>query len=125
MAALLTHISTYADALAYLKGRRSAPAGNNTTLLAHPYLSNSDGTPRAIFVKLHGTNVVTYLSDGRIVLDTGGWRTVTTKDRLNRFTPADVRVYADLGDWYVRTREGVRPFDAYGHTIRPERQAAA
>lgn len=55
-----------------------------------------DGT---IVWRLHNTDVVTKLPDGRYVLNSGGWRTVTTKERINRYAP--VRVWSHKGEWYV------------------------
>ena len=40
------------------------------------------GAPKVIGLLLHKTFIVTFEPD-RIVLDTGGWWTVTTKDRIN------------------------------------------
>jgi hypothetical protein len=57
----------------------------------------------AIAVKLHRTDVVTFYRDGRVQLNTGGWQTVTTKDRFNTFSP--IRVYADKGVWYASDGE--------------------
>lgn len=50
-------------------------------------------------VKLHATDVVTIRPDSTYVLNTGGWYTVTTKDRINDFGPA--RVYSANGVWCV------------------------
>lgn len=55
--------------------------------------------PDVIALRLHATDVVTFYADGRIVLDSGGWLTVTTKDRMNY---ADgIRVSSQRGRWYV------------------------
>jgi len=50
-------------------------------------------------VKLHNTVVVYIHQSGRYSLDTGGWRTVTTKDRINRYSPA--RVHQNNNIWYI------------------------
>lgn len=50
-------------------------------------------------VRLHDTDVVTVRPDGSYTLDSGGWRTVTTKDRMNRYSPH--RVYSEKGMWYA------------------------
>jgi len=42
--------------------------------------------PGVIGIRLHGTHVV-ILSATRVVLNTGGWSTVTTKDRINKYLP--------------------------------------
>jgi hypothetical protein len=48
-----------------------------------------------IAVRLHSTDVITFHSDGRIDIATGGWDTVTTKDRINSFCA--VRVWSEHG----------------------------
>jgi hypothetical protein len=53
-------------------------------------------------VRLHDTDVVTLHPDGSYTLDSGGWRTVTTKDRINRYAP--VRLYSDKRVWWLRPR---------------------
>jgi DNA helicase TIP49 (TBP-interacting protein) len=84
-------IRTYQDAAEYLGAKSDRPLANNTRLQRR-----DDG---AIAVRLHSTDVVIYRQDGTAELYTGGWRTVTTKDRINTFSPA--RVYAERGRWYV------------------------
>jgi hypothetical protein len=64
---------------------------NNTYLHAR---SNGDYA-----VRLHSTDVVTIHADGTYSLNTGGWETVTTKDRINNYGPA--RVYSHRGTWAV------------------------
>jgi hypothetical protein len=54
----------------------------------------------SVAVRLHGTDVVTFMPDGRVKLDSGGWRTVTTKARMNEHARA-VRVYSERGRWFV------------------------
>ena len=66
-------------------------------------------------VRLHRTDIVTFKSNGDIVLSSGGWRTVTTKDRINRFAP--VRVHAERGVWYVSNGDAAIPF-VDGLTLR-------
>lgn len=61
-------------------------------------------------VRLHHTDVVTLHPDGSQTLDSGGWRTVTTKDRINAYAP--VRVFSDRGSWFVvPTFPGAGPID--------------
>ena len=52
-------------------------------------------------VRLHKTNIIEFLHrNGDIRLNSGGWQTVTTKERLNRFLPG-LRIYSDRGVWMV------------------------
>ena len=79
-----------------LKKRESKKVGNNTYLVRI--------SPETIGVRLHGTVVVQIHSDGTYTLDSGGWRTVTTKARINDFSP--VKVSQKKYDWFV----GDEPF---------------
>ena len=54
-------------------------------------------------VRLHETDIVTIHPDGRYTLNTGGWYTVTTKDRINTYAP--VRIYSMQNQWYLSTRD--------------------
>lgn len=82
---------------------KSKRVANNT--YAERYVG--DGTleePEAVGIRLHNTVVVKYTRTGELILDTGGWRTVTTKDRINSYTPNWVRVFSEKGEWRVSTR---------------------
>ena len=91
-------ITNYEQADALLTGRNHASRkiANNT------YLERRDDS---IAVRLHATDVVTYYPNGSVRLNTGGWFTVTTKDRIHRFCPATVG--SIKGRWYVN---GTIPF---------------
>ena len=56
---------------------------------------------KSIALVYHDTNVVTWYKDGSIQLDSGGYRTLTTKTRMNQGSP--FVVYQKNGLWYVRT----------------------
>ena len=91
------HIRSFEEAREYLGAKDGRPVANNTRV------ERREGG--AIAIRLHGTDVVTYRPDGSAVLNTGSWRTVTTKDRINTYAPAGVRVYSDRGAWKLY-REG-------------------
>ena len=52
-----------------------------------------------IGVVYHATPVVIYHRNGQVELNTGGWYSVTTKQRFGEYSPA--RVYSTNGVWYV------------------------
>ena len=83
---------TYAQAAEYLAGRDSVKLGNNTWLVR----LDCD----RIAVRLHDTYIVQFWPDGRVTLHTGGYYSVTTKERLNQFITG--RVYAHKYAWYYR-----------------------
>lgn len=49
-------------------------------------------------VRLHETEVVIHYPD-RVVLDSGGWQTATTKDRINKYST--IRIHQEKGIWYA------------------------
>lgn len=83
---------TYESASKLLASSKSGlkKIGNNT------YLHKVDG---GIGVRLHSTDVVVIHEDGTYTLDSGGWQTVTTKARINEFSPA--RLWQHKYVWYV------------------------
>lgn len=55
-------------------------------------------------IRLHKTEVVRFNGEV-IILDSGGWRTVTTKTRMNQTSNEyglGYSVFADKGIWYVK-----------------------
>jgi hypothetical protein len=90
-------IHSYADAAKAMGDRSSLKLANNTYLLAGPMQSSvSIGkafspcgvTETAYYaVCLHNTSVVIYWANGDVTLNTGGWKTVTTRDRMRAFFP--------------------------------------
>lgn len=78
-----------------------------------------DGTEA---VRYHDTDVVTFNLDGSVTLDSGGFRTVTTKNRINEYT--DLCLYQEKSIWYVGARgkekhvfhDGIT-FDAQGELV--------
>jgi hypothetical protein len=98
----------YADADAFIGSRDSRKVGNNT------YAERRAG--EAIAIRLHATDVVTFHADGSRVLDTGGWTTVTTKDRINAYA-FPFHVWSDRGTWKVSRRGEVVALYADGMRI--------
>ena len=54
-------------------------------------------------IRLHNTDVVTTLPNGNITLNSGGWKSSTTKDRVNTFSP--FRVSQSKGIWSVNGQD--------------------
>ena len=66
-----------------------------------------------ITVVYHNTRVVDVTPE-HITLDTGGWKTVTTKRRMNQASVQfnlGYSVYQQKGHWFVRYRGVTRQFD--------------
>jgi hypothetical protein len=93
MARMSATIRSYGDAVRFLNGAKSRKLGHNTWV-------EDCGDSVSIFY--HQTEIVRYYSTGEIQLDSGGWRSVTTKQRLSACSP--FQVYSEgNGDWAVRT----------------------
>jgi hypothetical protein len=84
-------MKTYKEAVNLLGQRESKKIGNNT------YLKKLEGGN--IGVKLHDTFVVTYTPNNSVILNSGGWKTVTTKARINEYT--DVRLSQKNSLWTI------------------------
>lgn len=84
----------YNEALSMVHGktnRKSRKIGNNT--YAEIEYDNS------VSIRLHGTAVVRFYPNGLVKLNSGGWQTSTTKDRINKYSP--VKVYQKKHVWYL------------------------
>lgn len=85
---------THTEAVKMVKGisyRTRRKVGNNT--YATIEYDNS------VSIELHGTKVVVFYPNGLVKLNSGGWRTSTTKDRINKYSP--VRVYQEKYQWFL------------------------
>ena len=56
-------------------------------------------------VIVYNTTVLTINQD-RITLNSGGYRTNLTKNRINKYLPDDYRLYQENHTWYVETPKG-------------------
>jgi len=82
-------MNTYKE-LKELSKTRKRKLSNNTYLVVR-----DDG---GFGIRLHDTEVVIHYKD-KIVLDSGGWYTVTTKARMNEYAPHTI--YQRNFNWFV------------------------
>ena len=75
--------------------KSSKLVANNTV----EYITH-DGT-RAI--RLYQTDVVIFHTDGSVELNTDGYQTVTTKARINKFSP--FTVFQEDFQWYIDSKD--------------------
>lgn len=108
--------STYEEALSVLNGRSTKKVANNTYLDRFKREQDRYTTGDPIALRLHHTDVATFFrrdsGDEYVVLNTGGWKTVTTKDRLNRVLRRNgANIYQEGQAWYLNLPEqGVTPY---------------
>ena len=88
---------TYAEIDAQLQGRNRE---------SRKYANNTYWQRRGenIALKLHNTDIVTLYPTGDMTLNTGGWYTVTTKERINRALPRVFYLHQEKGRWFVVNR---------------------
>lgn len=92
MAKTTTDARSHAEFDAWLGNKSSRKVSHNTYAERH----GDD-----IGIRLHATTIITYHPDGSVTFNSGGWRTVTTKDRLNNVGPRWLGVQSADGVWLV------------------------
>lgn len=68
--------------------------------------------------RLHDTDIITFAPNGNIILDSGGWQTVTTKQRMNHFLP-NGSIFQEKYIWYLAIN-GDQYVYQDGITIHPD-----
>lgn len=106
MAKLKATPKNFVEAQQVLGTKSSVRLGNNTFL---ERVQEDESFNLMIVVRLHRTNIVQFHSDGRVTLHTGGYYTVTTKERINQFIKG--RVYQKAHQWYLVRHRGELGFD--------------
>lgn len=96
----MTIIRSYGDCSA-LSYTRKRVIDNNTRLI-------TDDGPAMYHIKLHNTHIITYHENGDVVLNSGGWRTSTTKARMNEYSP--VQIWQGRGLWTAHWRGESYPY---------------
>jgi hypothetical protein len=81
----------YLKANEILAGRPSKKIANNT------YLKQRENG--SIAVMLHSTDIILFLASGMVKVDSGGWKTPTTKQRLNEYLEG-WQISQEKGIWY-------------------------
>lgn len=89
---------------AVLGNRESMKIANNTRL---ERASNGE----AITIRLHGTQIVTYWRNGAIVVNSGGYRSTTTKGRMNIVLPQRFGIFQKDYNWFVQVGDFANGFN--------------
>lgn len=89
-------------------------------------LDTGKGAYRDVTVELGGVTIHYYHqspivveSDGAYRLDSHGYRTSTTKERLNRYLPRGYKVIQRDYEWYVESWDPDAPYDEREPTREP------
>lgn len=72
-------------------------------------------------IRLHKTDIVTFKPNGKMVLNSGGWRTKTTMARIsNELKDNNYGIWADKGIWYVCDYIKQRTVAYYDNMVLPD-----
>lgn len=77
-------------------------------------------------VRLHSTDVVTFCPE-RIILNTGGWETATTKNRMNQASnqfQLGYHVFSRKGQMYLRMKDSTNAIPFSGNRLEIVRNHA-
>lgn len=77
----------------------------------------SDGT---VVVRYYETDIVSTTLDGTTTLNSGGFRTITTKKRINQHLFGSWNLYTNEGVWYLSDGKKERFIFRDGITINPD-----
>lgn len=100
--------TSYHDAEQRLDGAACVPLMANTVLIRVDVPVIGGNTERRYVVRYHRTNIVVFHPDGRVTLNTDGYRTVSTKQRINAcLFGRGVRVCTERRTWYIVRRDGI------------------
>lgn len=90
-------LKNWTDADKALGTRDRKKVANNTWLERHE---------NTIALRLHNTDIVTWATPNRAILNVGGWFTVTTANRINQVLPNGVSQYSKRGRWMLKQADG-------------------
>lgn len=82
----------FQDLTSALKNRLTKKLANNT------YARRID--EQTIAIQLHQTDILTFSKSGKVILNSGNWRTPTTKGRLNSYLP-EMYISQSKGQWFL------------------------
>lgn len=110
------NMHTYSNLLRILNGRDTRKGtGTATTIRRLPH--------GEVVVRYHATDILIAHPDGNVVLNSGGWRTATTKKKINQYLFA-AHIYQAAGVWYlVGSNHTAEFFD--GITLRIDNEVVA
>lgn len=126
-------VRDYASAAQYLAQGRGGAGGASKVGADRPMPNGHHARlrrvdERSIALRLHETDVLTWHAPqgsgraltgadaGTVTLDSGGWRTVTTKARMNDYLPPGWRLWSERGTWWL----ALRPWSIGDHQVMVE-----
>lgn len=69
-------------------------------------------------VRYYDTDVVVYHPDGRIVVQTGGYKTLSTRERISGYSPC--QIWQEKGTWHFQYKDKHYLFTESVYTLHPD-----
>src|SRR5688572_14839133 len=88
-------IKSYHQAMEFLGNKKDRPIAHNTRI---------ENMEDVIKIRYHGNPIVVFYPDGSMSLSSCGWKTVTTKERINWSLPEEFMMYQESSIWYLAKR---------------------
>ena len=101
---------SYRQAMELLRGNDQYADRDRRTVCNNTTIEDYSGLRwgvRTFAVRLHNHIIIRFSEDGEVVVDSCGYRTATTKDRINRCLPKPWRVCQTKGGWVLWKRNDV------------------
>ena len=106
MAQYKREIRSWFDASDFLRGKYRKKVAHNTSVVE---VGESELTSMPIYgILYHKTFVVEFIYGGIYKLNSGGYHTSTTKERINKALPPGFRVFQEDYEWFLQDRLGNR-----------------
>lgn len=105
--AKITGARNYSEAKEALGNRDKRKVGNHTYLVRN---FHTDVPADAINLQYHQTFIATFFADGRIKVNSGGYHTITTKQRINvAIAESGWSLYQQNFEWFLDRFDGTKP----------------
>ena len=95
MANFEAHVTSYESAREFWEHSKTGKIAHNT------YIARIMTTVVVFALVYHKTAVVTFNVDDTIRLNTDGWQTSTTKQRISECLPPGWSIWQTKGDWFI------------------------
>jgi hypothetical protein len=99
-------IKTYEQAKRYLGNKKERPYAHNTRIL----MDSLNMGHNVITVTYHGNAIVDMFPDGTTSYNSCGWKTLTTKERINWFLPEGFTLWQEKSVWYIGKHWGEKRY---------------
>jgi hypothetical protein len=96
-------LRSYEELEKYLgkKQNRPCPHSGKHCRIERKFHGQSEYANSDVVVRYHETDVITFVWDGSIVLNSGGHRTLATKNKINQFLPKCLWIAPYYGVWFL------------------------